>query len=164
MTLCHQATSHCLSQIWSRSMLPYGITRPEWVYPRGTVVWRLIQSNNQLLFFLFTSNILSFEQILANLSLKIWQKVELSASISTVVKVISIDEYNFLSSSLLLTINLAKKYLMQIHSQFQYVHSRNAFSVILCNLTAVSVLVNMLEIASQERAIARLCSMHNCIC
>ena len=28
---CHQATSHYLSQCWSRSLLPYGITRLQWV-------------------------------------------------------------------------------------------------------------------------------------
>ena len=31
MAWCHQATSHYLSQCWSRSLLPYGVTRPEWV-------------------------------------------------------------------------------------------------------------------------------------
>ena len=31
MAWCRQATSHYLSQCWSRSMSPYGITRPQWV-------------------------------------------------------------------------------------------------------------------------------------
>ena len=31
MAWCHQAASHYLGQCWSRSMLPYGITRPQWV-------------------------------------------------------------------------------------------------------------------------------------
>ena len=31
MAWCRQATSHHLSQGWPRSMLPYGITRPQWV-------------------------------------------------------------------------------------------------------------------------------------
>ena len=31
MAWCRQATSHYISQYWSRSMLPYGITRPQWV-------------------------------------------------------------------------------------------------------------------------------------
>ena len=31
MAWCRQATSHYLSQCWLRSMLPYGITRPQWV-------------------------------------------------------------------------------------------------------------------------------------
>ena len=31
MAWCHQATSHYLSQSWSRSKWPYGITRPQWV-------------------------------------------------------------------------------------------------------------------------------------
>ena len=28
---CHQAASHYLSQCWPSSMLPYGVTRPQWV-------------------------------------------------------------------------------------------------------------------------------------
>ena len=31
MALCHQATSHCLSQCWLRSLSPYRVTRPQWV-------------------------------------------------------------------------------------------------------------------------------------
>ena len=31
MAWCHQATSHYLSQCWPRSLLPYGITRPQWL-------------------------------------------------------------------------------------------------------------------------------------
>ena len=31
MVWCCQATSHYLSQSWPRSLLPYGITRPQWV-------------------------------------------------------------------------------------------------------------------------------------
>ena len=31
MAWCRQATSHYLSQCWSRSLSPYGITRPQWV-------------------------------------------------------------------------------------------------------------------------------------
>ena len=31
MAWCRQATSHYLSQCWPRSILPYGITRPQWV-------------------------------------------------------------------------------------------------------------------------------------
>ena len=31
MAWCHQATSHYLSQCWPRSMLPYGVIRPQWV-------------------------------------------------------------------------------------------------------------------------------------
>ena len=31
MAWCRQATSHYLSQWWPRSMLPYGVTRPQWV-------------------------------------------------------------------------------------------------------------------------------------
>ena len=28
---CRQATSHYLSQCWPSSLLPYGVTRPQWV-------------------------------------------------------------------------------------------------------------------------------------
>ena len=31
MAWCHQATSHYLGQCWPRSMLSYGVTRPQWV-------------------------------------------------------------------------------------------------------------------------------------
>ena len=31
MAWCRQATCHYLSQCWPRSVLPYGITRPQWV-------------------------------------------------------------------------------------------------------------------------------------
>ena len=31
MPWCCQATSHYLSQCWSRSLSPYGVTRPQWV-------------------------------------------------------------------------------------------------------------------------------------
>ena len=31
MAWCHQAPSHYLSQWWPRSMIPHGITRPQWV-------------------------------------------------------------------------------------------------------------------------------------
>ena len=31
MAWCHQATIHYLSQCWPRCMLPYGVTRPQWI-------------------------------------------------------------------------------------------------------------------------------------
>ena len=31
MACCHQATSHCLSQCWLRSVSPYVITWPQWI-------------------------------------------------------------------------------------------------------------------------------------
>ena len=31
MAWCRQATSHCLSQCWPRSLSPYGVIRPQWV-------------------------------------------------------------------------------------------------------------------------------------
>ena len=31
MAWCHQATSHYLSQWWTRSLSPYGVNRPQWV-------------------------------------------------------------------------------------------------------------------------------------
>ena len=38
MAWCHQATSHYLSQCWPRSLLPHGITRPQWV--NSLAPWR----------------------------------------------------------------------------------------------------------------------------
>ena len=31
MAWCREATSHYLSQCWPRSLMPYGVTRPQWV-------------------------------------------------------------------------------------------------------------------------------------
>ena len=31
MACCHQATSPCLKQCWSKCLAPYGIVRPQWV-------------------------------------------------------------------------------------------------------------------------------------
>ena len=41
MACCHEATSHYLSQCWPRSLLPYGITRPQWheVEPESVGTW-----------------------------------------------------------------------------------------------------------------------------
>ena len=41
MAWCCQATSHYLSQCWPRSMMPYGVTRPQWVnlWPSDTIPW-----------------------------------------------------------------------------------------------------------------------------
>ena len=40
MAWCHQAPSHYLSQCWPRFLLPYGVTRPQWVNPLGAqLVW-----------------------------------------------------------------------------------------------------------------------------
>ena len=39
---CRQATSHYLSQCWPRSILPYGVTRPQWVnslWPIDAIWW-----------------------------------------------------------------------------------------------------------------------------
>ena len=40
MAWCRQATSHYLSQCWPRSMLPNGVTRPQWVLSRKNLIWR----------------------------------------------------------------------------------------------------------------------------
>ena len=32
MAWCHQATSHYPNQCWQSSMMPYGVTRPQWSY------------------------------------------------------------------------------------------------------------------------------------
>ena len=37
MAWCHQAASHYLGQCWLRSMLPYGVIRPQWIIV--TRVW-----------------------------------------------------------------------------------------------------------------------------
>ena len=37
MAWCHQATSHCLSQCWPKSMSPNGVTRPQWVKKMGSL-------------------------------------------------------------------------------------------------------------------------------
>ena len=41
MAWCHQATSHYLSQCWPRSMLPYGIARPQWVNLTQTIFYTI---------------------------------------------------------------------------------------------------------------------------
>ena len=50
MAWCRQATSHYLSQCWPCSMLPYGVTRPQWVkytrYQSPSCVWTLHISNH----------------------------------------------------------------------------------------------------------------------
>ena len=35
MAWCRQATNHYLSQCWTRSLSPYGVTRPQWVNSLG---------------------------------------------------------------------------------------------------------------------------------
>ena len=37
MALCHQATSHCMIQCWTRSVPLNGVTRPQWV-TAGSVI------------------------------------------------------------------------------------------------------------------------------
>ena len=54
MVWCHQATNHYLSQCWPRSMLPYGVTRPQWVdninrYHQGQVNEWMSQIHRQVL-------------------------------------------------------------------------------------------------------------------
>ena len=57
MAWCRQATSHYLSQCWPRSMLPYGVTRPQWVKcaqhwlsreNKETDKWHIIQLQKSL--------------------------------------------------------------------------------------------------------------------
>ena len=38
MAWCQQAPSHYLNQCWPTSLMPYGITRPEWV--KGSILWK----------------------------------------------------------------------------------------------------------------------------
>ena len=42
MAWCQQATSHYLSQCWPRSLLPYGIIRPQWVKAEHFLRWSLL--------------------------------------------------------------------------------------------------------------------------
>ena len=44
MAWCHQATSHYLSQSWLRSLLPFGVTRPQ-----GVNMWCLLSLAKTLL-------------------------------------------------------------------------------------------------------------------
>ena len=43
MAWCRQATSHYLRQCWPRSVLPYGVTRPQWV-TNNTVQYSILHS------------------------------------------------------------------------------------------------------------------------
>ena len=55
MVWCCQETSHYLNQCWSRSLTPYGITRTQWIKPKGT------QSNNEaVLHFMITVESIRF--------------------------------------------------------------------------------------------------------
>ena len=51
MAWCRQATSHYLNQCWPSSVLPYGITRPQWVKVRCLVIWikKITRQNKQVL-------------------------------------------------------------------------------------------------------------------
>ena len=74
MAWCHQATSHYLTQCWPRSMLPYGINRPQWVnvwdfmFPRITVG----QSRLVVIRFLFIEYIELSEQMDVILQMVFW--------------------------------------------------------------------------------------------
>ena len=48
---CRQATSHYLSQCWSASMLPYGITRPQWVKETCTKMSNILQMTFSTMYF-----------------------------------------------------------------------------------------------------------------
>ena len=51
MAWCRQATSHYLSQCWPRSVLPYGVTRPQWVkvcWYNWQVTWQPVQCQRPL--------------------------------------------------------------------------------------------------------------------
>ena len=42
MAWCSRAASHYLSQCWPSSMLPYGVTRPQWVNSMALETWEFI--------------------------------------------------------------------------------------------------------------------------
>ena len=48
MAWCRQATSHYLNQCWPSSMLPYGITRPQWVNS-FIVPWQTWKNSHKIL-------------------------------------------------------------------------------------------------------------------
>ena len=45
---CQQATSHCLSECKPRSMLTYGVTRPQWVKPSRIQFHKILSNNYRL--------------------------------------------------------------------------------------------------------------------
>ena len=49
MAWCHQATSHYLSQCWPRPLLPYDVTRPQWVNYHRALMFSLIYAWKKLL-------------------------------------------------------------------------------------------------------------------
>ena len=58
MAWCCQATSHYLSQCWLRSMLPYGVTRPQWINSYGpeTRVFEELPGHQQPWYWLYRIN------------------------------------------------------------------------------------------------------------
>ena len=45
MAWCRQATSHCLSQCWPRSLSPYDVTRPKWVNCHSLTLLNMVTSH-----------------------------------------------------------------------------------------------------------------------
>ena len=56
MAWCHQATSHYLSQCWTRSLAPYGVIRPQWVNSAVTGPWMKIVAYLKFHISLFSSS------------------------------------------------------------------------------------------------------------
>ena len=48
MAWCRQATSPYLSTCWLRSVLPYGITRPQWVNVLVSLCWHIVNLNKMV--------------------------------------------------------------------------------------------------------------------
>ena len=62
MAWCRQATSHCLSQCWPRSLLPHGVTRPQWV---NSLAPEICEYNFACVSFLYSSyKLISLEHCL----------------------------------------------------------------------------------------------------
>ena len=49
MAWCHQVPSHYLSQYWLRSLLPYGVTRPQCVYSFHTAFHSFLESHDDVM-------------------------------------------------------------------------------------------------------------------
>ena len=56
---CHQPTSHYLSQYWPRSMMTYGVTRPQYVKSQDNNYWWYWKSSVMFFFFFFRSGWIS---------------------------------------------------------------------------------------------------------
>ena len=71
MAWCHQATSHYLGQCWPRSILPYGVTRLQWVNSvvksvTGTILYNMYHIAAIFCGFMFSGQVTPYAGLLAN--------------------------------------------------------------------------------------------------